>query len=491
MRKGFFARLAVVNIRKNKQIYVPYILACLFNVAMLYMMLFINHNAGMKTIRHSGDVLMITTMGVGVIVIFSFIFLLYSNSFLMKRRQKELGLYNILGLEKKHISWVMMLENLFSALISFVGGILVGILGSKLALLLLLKLIKVPASFGFEVSVPAIRICLEVFGAIFVLILLVNIRKVYKTNPIQLLHAQNTGEKEPKAKWLMAVAGFICLFIGYYIAITTESPLSALALFFVAVVLVMAGTYLLFTAGSIVVLKVLRWNKKFYYKTKNFTAVSGMLYRMKQNAVGLASICILSTGVLLVISSTVCLNSGLDDIMNKRCPADVNVLYRGNSYEDLEKMREKLLGKIENQVSYEKINTEIAFSSTLVGSEDGSWKFANVDGSSLMAMPASLETLTVVPQEEYARVTGEEISLAPGEVLAYHNGKTDGETLEIHNKVYQVKEWLKNYQYVGDNFSSMDSLKLVVNDEDFFALFLQQEEVYQSAMSLMELETDV
>ena len=177
--------------------------------------------------------------------------------------------------------------------------------------------------------------------------------------------------------------------------------------------------------------------------------------------------------------------------MNKRCPADVNVLYRGNSYEDLEKMREKLLGKIEKQVSYEKINTEIAFSSTLVGSEDGSWKFANVDGSSLMAMPASLETLTVVPQEEYARVTGEEISLAPGEVLAYQNGKTDGETLEIHNKVYQVKEWLKNYQYVGDNFSSMDSLKLVVNDEDFFALFLQQEEVYQSAMSLMELETDV
>lgn len=167
MRKGLFARLAVVNIRKNKQIYVPYILACLFNVAMLYMMLFINHNAGMKTIRHSGDVLMITTMGVGVIVIFSFIFLLYSNSFLMKRRQKELGLYNILGLEKKHISRVMMLENLFSALISFVGGILVGILGSKLALLLLLKLIKVPASFGFEVSVPAIRICLEVFGAIF------------------------------------------------------------------------------------------------------------------------------------------------------------------------------------------------------------------------------------------------------------------------------------------------------------------------------------
>ena len=200
MRKGFFARLAVVNIRKNKQIYVPYILACLFNVAMLYMMLFINHNAGMKTIRHSGDVLMITTMGVGVIVIFSFIFLLYSNSFLMKRRQKELGLYNILGLEKKHISRVMMLENLFSALISFVGGILVGILGSKLALLLLLKLIKVPASFGFEVSVPAIRICLEVFGAIFVLILLVNIQEGLQNKPDSASSGTKCRGKGTKSK---------------------------------------------------------------------------------------------------------------------------------------------------------------------------------------------------------------------------------------------------------------------------------------------------
>ena len=211
-------KLAVVNIKKNHQTYVPYILACLFDVAMLYMMLFINHNAGMDSIKHSADILMITSMGVGVIIIFSFIFLLYSNSFLMKRRQKELGLYNILGLEKKHISIVMIWENLISSVISFAGGILVGILGSKLALLLLLKLIKVPATFGFEVSIPAIRICAEIYVVIFVLILLTNIRKVYKTKPIDLLHAQNAGEREPKGKWLLALLGFICLFIGYYIA---------------------------------------------------------------------------------------------------------------------------------------------------------------------------------------------------------------------------------------------------------------------------------
>lgn len=492
MRRGLFGKLAVQNIRNNRSTYIPYMLTCIFCIAMMYMMEFLRDCPTLeKAVPQASEVRLIVGTGEVVVGIFCVIFLIYSNSFLMKRRQKEIGLYNILGLEKGHIGKVMFLETIMTSLLSLAAGIGFGILGSKLSLLLLFRFLHVPAVLGFYVSITGILFCIAGFGGIFLVILALNLTRVRMNNPVELLKGGNTGEREPRAKWLMAFLGVICLGVGYYLAVTTESPIQAIFIFLLAVILVMAGTYLLFTAGSIVVLKVLRWNKKFYYKTKNFTAVSGMLYRMKQNAVGLASICILSTGVLLMISSTVCLNSGLDDIMNKRCPADVNVLYRGNSYEDLEKMREKLLGKIENQVSYEKINTEIAFSSTLVGSEDGSWKFANVDGSSLMAMPASLETLTVVPQEEYARVTGEEISLAPGEVLAYHNGKTDGETLEIHNKVYQVKEWLKNYQYVGDNFSSMDSLKLVVNDEDFFALFLQQEEVYQSAMSLMELETDV
>ena len=492
MRRGLFGKLAVQNIRNNRSTYIPYMLTCIFCIAMMYMMEFLRDCPTLeKAVPQASEVRLIVGTGEVVVGIFCVIFLIYSNSFLMKRRQKEIGLYNILGLEKGHIGKVMFLETIMTSLLSLAAGIGFGILGSKLSLLLLFRFLHVPAVLGFYVSITGILFCIAGFGGIFLVILALNLTRVRMNNPVELLKGGNTGEREPRVKWLMAFLGVICLGVGYYLAVTTESPIQAIFIFLLAVILVMAGTYLLFTAGSIVVLKVLRWNKKFYYKTKNFTAVSGMLYRMKQNAVGLASICILSTGVLLMISSTVCLNSGLDDIMNKRCPADVNVLYRGNSYEDLEKMREKLLGKIENQVSYEKINTEIAFSSTLVGSEDGSWKFANVDGSYLMAMPASLETLTVVPQEEYARVTGEEISLAPGEVLAYHNGKTDGETLEIHNKVYQVKEWLKNYQYVGDNFSSMDSLKLVVNDEDFFALFLQQEKVYQSAMSLMELETDV
>lgn len=464
MRKGFFARLAVVNIRKNKQIYVPYILACLFNVAMLYMMLFINHNAGMKTIRHSGDVLMITTMGVGVIVIFSFIFLLYSNSFLMKRRQKELGLYNILGLEKKHISRVMMLENLFSALISFVGGILVGILGSKLALLLLLKLIKVPASFGFEVSVPAIRICLEVFGAIFVLILLVNIRKVYKTNPIQLLQAQNAGEKEPKAKWLMAVAGFICLFIGYYIAITTESPLSALALFFVAVVLVMAGTYLLFTAGSIVILKLLRKNKKFYYKTSNFISVSGMIYRMKQNAAGLASICILSTGVLLLLSMTVSLYFGMGDIMVNRYPFDTDAQISGISQEQSEQFQKVFAQAIEDyQVPAEKTVTETYLE---IGCKQGKNGIMIGQAYSYSEDGNSVDLYTI-RQSEYEKLTGEKTDLHDGEIFAWYPSERETDTLKIDDWDFAVKKWLEKAPLSAMTNLVSNMAAIVVTDSDF------------------------
>ena len=464
MRKGFFARLAVVNIRKNKQIYVPYILACLFNVAMLYMMLFINHNAGMKTIRHSGDVLMITTMGVGVIVIFSFIFLLYSNSFLMKRRQKELGLYNILGLEKKHISRVMMLENLFSALISFVGGILVGILGSKLALLLLLKLIKVPASFGFEVSVPAIRICLEVFGAIFVLILLVNIRKVYKTNPIQLLQAQNAGEKEPKAKWLMAVAGFICLFIGYYIAITTESPLSALALFFVAVVLVMAGTYLLFTAGSIVILKLLRKNKKFYYKTSNFISVSGMIYRMKQNAAGLASICILSTGVLLLLSMTVSLYFGMGDIMMNRYPFDTDAKISGISQEQSEQFQKFFAQAMEDhQVPAEKTVTETYLE---IGCKQGKNGIMIGQAYSYPEDGNSVDLYTI-RQSEYEKLTGEKTDLHDGEIFAWYPSEKEKDILKIDDRDFAVKKWLEKAPLSAMTNLVSNMAAIVVTDSDF------------------------
>lgn len=343
MNKKLYWKLALDNIKRNKSTYIPYMITCIFCIAMTYMMFFISQNPDLDTAVQSPLIVQTTMLfGIAVICIFSVIFLLYSNGFLMKRRQKELGLYNILGMEKRHIGRMLRREMVISFVISMFGGILVGVLGSKLALLLLFKLLNVPPVFGFYFCSEGVVVCAGIYGVIFLLTLIKNMRRIHLTQPAELLRSGNAGEREPKAKWLMALIGFVCLGSGYYIAITTESPLEAIYMFFTAVLLVMAGTYLVFTAGSIAVLKLLRRNKRFYYKTKNFTAVSGMLYRMKQNAVGLASICILSTGVLLMLSTTVCLNFGMEDIMRSRYPYEVYFNIGGISFEEGKEIREVL-----------------------------------------------------------------------------------------------------------------------------------------------------
>ena len=326
MRRGLFGKLAVQNIRNNRSTYIPYMLTCIFCIAMMYMMEFLRDCPTLeKAVPQASEVRLIVGTGEVVVGIFCVIFLIYSNSFLMKRRQKEIGLYNILGLEKGHIGKVMFLETIMTSLLSLAAGIGFGILGSKLSLLLLFRFLHVPAVLGFYVSITGILFCIAGFGGIFLVILALNLTRVRMNNPVELLKGGNTGEREPRAKWLMAFLGVICLGVGYYLAVTTESPIQAIFIFLLAVILVMAGTYLLFTAGSIVILKLLRKNKKFYYKTSNFISVSGMIYRMKQNAVGLASICILSTMVMVMVSTTVCMFVGFDDEINILYPYEINV----------------------------------------------------------------------------------------------------------------------------------------------------------------------
>jgi putative ABC transport system permease protein len=267
----------------------------------------------------------ILSLGSIVIGIFSVIFLFYANSFLIKRRKKEFGLFNILGMEKKHISRIMFFETLFISVISLVAGVLAGILLSKLMILLLFKIISFKATFGFEIPILAVFSTLALFGGIFTLNLIYNICQVHLSKPVELLKGGRVGEKEPKTKWILAIVGAICLGIGYYIALTTESPLAALSLFFVAVVLVITGTYCLFITGSIAILKMLRKNKKYYYMSNHFISVSGMIYRMKQNAAGLANICILSTAVIVMLSTTVSLYVGMEDVLHTRYPRHIIV----------------------------------------------------------------------------------------------------------------------------------------------------------------------
>lgn len=320
-----YSRLAFTNIKNNKTLYMPYIISGMVMIAMFYVMMFLNNSKGLGKVLGADALASIMGLGCGTIAVFSYIFLFYTNSFIIKRRKKEVGIYNILGMEKRHIARVLIIETLTVALAAIVSGIIAGILFSKLMIMFLYRIINIKAQIDFAVSTGAVVNTILIFGVLYFLTLIYNLMQVKLANPIELLRGGNVGEKEPKSKWLIAIIGLGCLAGGYYIAITTKSPLQVLSLFFVAVLLVIIGTYLLFISGSIVILKALRKNKKFYYNKKHFAAVSGMIYRMKQNAGGLASICVLSTMVLVVVSTTVSMYAGMEGELKQRYPSDISV----------------------------------------------------------------------------------------------------------------------------------------------------------------------
>ena len=481
MHKGIFSRLAKQNIRNNKSTYIPYIITCIFCIAMIYMMEFLRDCPTLdQAVRQADEVRMIVFTGEIVVEIFCIIFLIYSNSFLMKRRQKEIGLYNILGLERNHIGIVMFLETIITSIGSLAGGIAAGIIGSKLALLLLLKLLHIPSVLGFYISVKGIFTCLFMFGIVFLMILFLNLAKIHLSRPVELLRGNNTGEKEPVAKWLMALIGFICLGAGYYLAVTTESPIKAITIFLLAVILVMAGTYLLFTAGSIVILKFLRRRKSFYYRTGNFISISGMLYRMKQNAIGLASICILSTGVLLMISMTVSIYFGMNDIMLNRYPYDVDMSVTSISEDECQTAIEAFEKAIaDNKVPVEKSVEEIYLD--IVCSKNGDQIL--IKPANTIRNSDSVLVLSLFTQAEYERLTGISANLNDGEIFAWYPSTVQKDSVTVDETEFTVKKWLdKNPLTCGEDAVS-DNAVLVVTDEDFKKFDEMRTEMYKGVSS--------
>ena len=481
MHKGIFSRLAKQNIRNNKSTYIPYMITCIFCVAMIYMMEFLRDCPTLdQAVRQADEVRMIVFTGEIVVEIFCIIFLIYSNSFLMKRRQKEIGLYNILGLERNHIGIVMFLETIITSIGSLAGGIAAGIIGSKLALLLLLKLLHIPSVLGFYISVKGIFTCLFMFGIVFLMILFLNLAKIHLSRPVELLRGNNIGEKEPAAKWLMALIGFICLGAGYYLAVTTESPIKAITIFLLAVILVMAGTYLLFTAGSIVILKFLRRRKSFYYRTGNFISISGMLYRMKQNAIGLASICILSTGVLLMISMTVSIYFGMNDIMLNRYPYDVDMSVTSISEDECQTAIEAFEKAIaDNKVPVEKSVEEIYLD--IVCSKNGDQIL--IKPANTIRNSDSVLVLSLLNQAEYERLTGISANLNDGEIFAWYPSTVQKDSVTVDETEFTVKKWLdKNPLTCGEDAVS-DNAVLVVTDEDFKKFDEMRTEMYKGVSS--------
>ena len=325
MRNGLYPKLAAQGMRQNRRFFVPYLLALAGLTAAFYVMSALCADPGVMEMRGFAYVMVMMEIGMFVAGILSAILLLYINSFLMKQRKKELGLYNILGMGKGNIALLQCWESLYTAILGIGGGLVLGVALHKLATMALTSLLQFSIPFSSALSLPAVIETAAFFGLLLLLALLLNLFRVRVVSPIELLHGGNVGEKEPRTRWLMAVIGVLSLGAGYFIAVTTKDPTLAMAFYFLAVILVIIGTYCLFTAGSIALLKLLRKNKGFYYQTGHFIGVSGMLYRMKRNAVGLANICILSTMVMVMISGTLALYLGQGEIIAAQYPASLNM----------------------------------------------------------------------------------------------------------------------------------------------------------------------
>lgn len=325
MKRGLYRKLAFTGIRNNKKLYVPYILTGMGMVMMSYIISFLSSSPTFSTMRGGTTMQSFLEYGFGVMCVFSVIFLFYTNSFLIRRRKKEFGLYNILGMSKRNIARVLLWETFFIALMAIAGGLFFGLLLSKFAELGMVKILQETATFTFSVEFSSIQNTVLLFALIYALTYLRALWQVRLANPITLLHSENLGEKPPKANWLMAVLGAGILGVAYYMAATINDPLAALVWFFFAVIMVIVATYLLFMAGSVAFCRLLQKNKRYYYKTNHFVSVSSMVFRMKRNGAGLASICILCTMVLVMLSFTVCLYVGAEDSMNQRYPRAFNL----------------------------------------------------------------------------------------------------------------------------------------------------------------------
>lgn len=434
MNNFIYEKLAVTNLKNNRKTYVPYIFTGVLTVMMFYIIDALSRGKGITQ-----DTLKICLQyATGVIVVFAVIFLFYTNSFLIKRRKKEIGVYNILGMGKRHIARMMAVETILTAGISILGGLVFGIIFGKLMYLLLLKILHNSVDMQFSVNGTAIVQTVILFAGIFLLTYLYNILQIQLVNPVELLHGGNQGEKEPKSRWLLVIVGVAALGNGYWIALTTEAPLEALLKFFVAVVCVIIGTYALFIAGSIVVLKILRKNKAYYYNPKHFTSVSGMIYRMKQNGAGLANICVLSTMVLVMVSTTVSLYAGMEDILDSRFPRDVSIVCNEadtNNEETLQRLIkeqcEKAGVKITDRVRYR------------YGSMNAVLKGNNLEKVEQYYPDNHFYYVEMITQEEYNRIEKKNVSLKEQEILTYTtNGKCGKKQINIAGQNYQVKKEL-------------------------------------------------
>lgn len=475
--RNLYPRLAATNLKKNRRFYLPYLLACIVIVALFCIILTLASDPYLGQMQHGGSVSQVLGFGVLIMALFSAIILFYTNSTFTKQRKREFAIYNILGMEKRHISYVLFWESLYTAAIALFFGLVAAGVFSKLLQLVLVRLIGGEATFGLNISLMSIGYTAVFFGALFLLLLLNTIRIIHLSNPVQLLRAGSEGEREPRSKWILALLGAVCLAAGYIISLRTNAALYAIQNFFPAVILVIIGTYLTFIALSVVVLKALRKNRRYYYKTSHFATVSGLIYRMSRNAAGLASICILSTMVLVTVSTTVSLYKGVDAYAAVRWPQDMTLTLmtdtRTNTVPDvapvLQVVDDAMTRSGLTQSNVHGYRT-VRFSTLRSGDALDQFTGSGVDAYTVM----------VLDTEGYADLTGEQVTLAPGDALAWTDGKPFGDTVTICGRAFRL--WpLDSFPLdSGSSIMGLHTLYLVVPDLDSVLELRAQQNAYAS-----------
>lgn len=477
MNTGFYSKIAVSNIKKNYRFYIPHILTGAGLLGCFYIVLTLTLDQRLTNIRGGAYISLFMGIGTAVMALLSAILILYTNSFLMKQRKREFGLYNILGMEKRHVAKVIFHEMLISSCISVALGLVTGILFYKLSSLLICRLLATDIILGFYFITPKTLIPSALFFIVLYFLTYVsNLISIARMKPVELLKSSQTGEKEPKVKWLTLILGIISLGSGYYIALTTKSPLAAVELFFVAVILVIAGTYWLFTAGSIFVLKRLKKNEKYFYDKNHMTAVSGLIYRMKQNAVGLASIAILATGVLVMISTTVSLYSGMQQTLDDNYP---NHLYISAGYEDnngkfVEISEDKLAdivqkAAVEQGVKVESIENqkylEVAYlyeNGALIPDKK---PFQGKDFE-------KVTSVTFLSQKEYKNLTGTDLDLNENEIaicrisIKVGDKGITSDSLSIGDQTFRIARVLPVFHIKVRMSATVNCYGIVVSNDD-------------------------
>jgi len=456
-------KLAVSNLIKNRKLYYPFALAVLLAVTISYLFYSLTFNPKMVEMRGGSSIQFTLQLGLIVVTLASAIIVLYANSFVMKNRSKELGIYGMLGLEKRHLIGMTFKELLIFGLVTVTAGIGIGALFDNLIFALLLKLSKMKVELVATFQWPVVLSILLVFGLIFLVIVFLNAIRIIRMDALQLSREKAKGEKKGRFLVFQTILGLLSLGSGYYLAQSVTNALLAISTFFLAVILVILGTYLLFNAGITVFLKMLKKNKKYYYKPNNLISVSNLIFRMKKNAVGLATIAILSTMVLVTMSAATSIYNGSENIKKLLYPHDMSISGQNVEVEDLDQLLTQYAKEKNLTISTKDV---LSYASFGLSSQDGT-KLTTFAKGQNSVMPKTV--FLVFDQKDYEKMTGQKLNLTNNEVglFAKNDGLKGQKAFSLNNQNYTIKQEIQQ-DFLRDHVANQ--YVLLISDYNYLVV---------------------